>query len=58
MNQHNSNQYHTKSTHNPARMFNRTSHGSYILIATDAQPFINLSENNILFLSVIRLQNQ
>ena len=48
----------TKSTQNPARMLDGASYGSHIFIATDAQPFINLPENDILFLSVIRLQNQ
>ena len=39
-------------------MLDGASYGSHIFIATDAQPFINLPENDILFLSVIRLQNQ
>ena len=49
VNQHNSDQHHTKSTQNPARMLDRTSHSSHIFIATNTQPFINLPENDILF---------
>ena len=58
VNQQNSNQYHTKSTQNPTRMFDSTGDGSYILIASDTQPLIDLSEYYIFLLATIRFQNE
>ena len=58
MNDENSYQYHTECTHQTSGMLDNAADNTNILMITDIQPFVNLTEHDILFLSAVGLQDK
>ena len=56
MDDEDSNQHHSKCTHQTSWMLDNATDNTDIFMIADAQPLIYFTEHNILFRSAIRLQ--